>query len=52
MVGSSLPCCLMGKYRKQRKEQGDVDTGFSPPTKTRWKLHVEKENWDPEFVLV
>ena len=40
-----------GEVEEKRKVQGDVDMGFSPPTKSRWKLRVEKENWGPGICL-
>lgn len=40
-----------GEVEEKRKVQGDVDMGFSPPTKSRWELRVEKENWGPGICL-
>ena len=48
LVPAMLP---YGEVEEKRKVQGDVDMGFSPPTKSRWKLRVEKENWGPGICL-
>lgn len=40
-----------GEVQEKRKVQADVDMGFSLPTKSRWKLRAEKENWGPGICL-